>query len=105
MPDNKSEADQDFSMGDALRIAHQCTIDVTGNNHPFEPDSTLEGYGIVTSEQVSLDKKDIRTNKSIGLPAYKRTIDPNALKDVTNQWTITELSDVIFDSSTPEGGE
>jgi len=101
MSGTRPETEQDFSMGDALQIAHNCTNDVTGNNHPFAPSSTLEEYGIKTSEGISLVKNDIRTNESIGLPAYHRTIAPNALKDVTNEWTITKLSNVIFDFSVP----
>ena len=102
MSANKLSAEEDFSMGDATRIAHNCTIDVTGNNHPLEPNSTLEAYGIKTGEQVSLVKNDVETNKGIGLPAFNRTIDPNALKDLTKKWTIADLSDVIFDDSVPK---
>ena len=94
-------AENDFSLGDALQIAHQCTIDVTGKDHAPEPSATLSNYGIKTGEQISLLKKDIRTNNAIGLPAYGRTINPNAFNEMTTAWTISKLSDVIFDFSTP----
>ena len=98
-------AEDDFTLGDAISIAHKCTVEIAGRDHDLEPSSTLEAYGIKTGEQESLVKKDVRTNGQIGLPAFNRTISPNALKDLTKKWTITKLSDIIFDFSHPTGEE
>lgn len=94
-------ADDDFSLGDALHIAHQCAIDASGRDHELEPGATLTDYGIKTSEKLALLKKDVRTNGAIGLPSFGRTINPNAFNEITTGSTISKLSDVIFDFSTP----
>jgi hypothetical protein len=96
-------ADDDFTRGDALQIAHSCTVDVAGQDHVLDPGSKLFGYGIITGEQEDLVKDDVRTNESIGVPSFNRRIDPNALKDLNRNWTIGKLRDVIFDFSEPLG--
>jgi hypothetical protein len=103
MPDqlstNNSDSD-DFTLGDAVSIAHKCTVEVAGHDHELDPSATLENYGIKTGEQEALLKKDVRTNDDIGVPAFDREINANALKDLNKTWTIGKLRDVIFDSST-----
>lgn len=93
--------DDDFTRGDAFDIAHNCTVDVIGQDHLRDPSATLFQYGIITGEQTDLVKKDVRTNSEIGVPAYGRRIDPNALKDLTRDWAIAKLRDVVFDFSEP----
>ena len=88
-----------FTPGASTAIAHNCTVSVTGNNHPLSPSETLGDYGVFASEQISLIKTTIRTNGDIGLPFFGRSIDPNALKDLNTTWTIMKLADVIFDNS------
>ncbi len=94
-------ADDDFTLGDATTIAHNCTVDVAGHDHVLDPSAKLSDYGIDTSEQEDLLKKDVRTNKGIGVPSFNRSINANALKDLNKGWTITKLRDVIFDTSVP----
>lgn len=91
--------DDDFTRGDALRIAHNCTVDVVGHDHALDPSSKLSGYGIISTQQESLLRHDVLTNNSIGVPSYNRTLDPNALKDLSKDWTIGTLRDVIFENS------
>ena len=88
-----------FTPGLATRMAHNCTVATTGNNHPLNPSDTLGDYGVFSSEQVSLIKTRIREDDDIGLPHFGRSVDPNALKDLNTSWTIMKLSDVIFDNS------
>jgi len=89
----------DFTLGQATDIAHKCAIDVSGQERELDPSAKLEAYNIITAEHEDLLKKDVRTNDAIGLPSYGRTINANALKDLTKQWTIAKLRDVIFDTS------
>jgi hypothetical protein len=96
-------ADDDFTLGDATTIAHNCTIDVAGHGHVLDPSAKLSDYGIETSEQEDLLKKDVRTNNGIGVPSFNRSISPNALKDLNKGWTISKLRDVVFDNSVPVG--
>ena len=96
---------KEFTPGAATEIAHKCTIATTGNNHPLTPSQTLGEYGVFTSEQVLSIKVRIRTDDDIGLPAFGRSISPNALKDLDTGWTIMQLSDVIFDFSFVAGAE
>ena len=91
----------DFTLGQATDIAHNCAIDVTGQERELDPGAKLEVYSVITAEHEDLLKKDIRTNTAIGLPAYGRMINANALKDLTKQWTIAKLRDVIYDTSVP----
>ena len=97
----KNVDSDDFTLGDAVSIAHNCTVEIAGENHELDPSATLEAYGIMTSEQEDLLKKDVRTNQDIGVPAFNRKINANALKDLNRKWTIGKLRDVIFDSSEP----
>jgi hypothetical protein len=94
-------ADDDFTLGDATTIAHNCTVDVAGHDHVLDPSAKLSDYGIDTQEQEDLLKKDVRTNKGIGVPSFNRSINANALKDLNKGWTIAKLRDVIFDTSVP----
>ena len=98
----KTDSD-DFTLGDAVSIAHNCTVEIAGESHELDPSATLEEYGIKSSEQEDLVKKDVRTNNDIGVPAFNRKISPNALKDLNKGWTIGKLRNVIFDSSQPAG--
>ena len=91
--------DENFTLNDSLQIAHNCSNDIGGKNHVLAPSAKLKEYGIITPQQHALLRKDIRTNQSIGLPSYERSIDPNALKNTDSDWTITDLSDVIYDDS------
>jgi hypothetical protein len=93
----------EFTRGKALRVAYDCTIDVTGSGRPLNPGDALVRYNVHTNEQLALIKKNIRTNKSFGLPApkYGRTIRAASLKDLANDWTLRQLGDVIFEQSTP----
>src|SRR5215213_1519001 len=88
-----------FTPGVATRIAHNCTVGTTGNNHPLSPSDTLGDYGVFSGEQISLIKTRIREDEDIGLPHFGRSIDPNAHKDLDTSWTIMKLSDVVFDHS------
>jgi len=88
-----------FTPGAATEIAHKCTVATTGNNHPLSPSETLGDYGVFSGEQISLIKTRIRTDNAIGLPHFARSIDANALKDVSVDTTIMELSNIIFDNS------
>jgi hypothetical protein len=93
-------ANNDFSLGDAERCAHDCATDV-GKSIEFDPSNTLGDYGLTASEQFSLYRKDIRTNTSFGLPSFGRTIDPNALKDLSDSNTILEVGKILKKFSTP----
>jgi len=95
-----NEIANDFSLGDAQRCAHDCATDV-GKTIEFNPRNTLEDYGLISGEQFSLYRKDIRTNTSFGLPSFGRTIDPNALKDLSGSNTILEVGDILKESSVP----
>ena len=90
----------EFTTGDAEQCAHNCAVD-TGKPIQFDPSNTLGDYGLVTPELLSLYRKDIRTNSSIGLPSYQRTINPNALKDISDETTILEVAKILTDSSAP----
>lgn len=94
---------QQFTPGAATEIAHKCTVATTRNNHPLSPGHTLGDYGVFGSEQLSLIKTRIQTDKDIGLPRFGRSINPNALKDVDTGWTIMKLSNVISDQSFDRG--
>lgn len=98
-------AEEDFRRADATMIAHNCSIDVLGNDHELAATETLYQYGMRTGEQLSLLRKDIRENGDFGLPFYQRSIDPNALKNLTTDWTIDSLSSVIYNDSFSLGGE
>jgi hypothetical protein len=93
-------ANNDFSLGDAERCAHDCATDV-GKSIEFDPGNTLGDYGLITPEQFSLYRKDIRTNISFGLPSFGRTVDPNALKDLSDSNTILEVGKILKEFSTP----
>jgi hypothetical protein len=90
----------DFSLGDAQRCAHDCATDV-GKTIEFDPSNTLGDYGLITPEQFSLYRKDVRTNGSFGLASFRRTINPNALKDISGSNTILEVGNILKEFSTP----
>lgn len=94
-------ANDDFTGGDATQVAYQCTIDITGSDRALDPGAKLSDYNVQTDQELSLIKQDIRDNTGIGLPAYGRTIDIAELGGLANDWTIQQLSDVIYDKSTP----
>lgn len=98
--ESMTEIANDFSLGDAQRCAHDCATDV-GKTIEFNPSNTLEDYGLISGQQLSLYRKDIRTNTSFGLPSFGRTIDPNALKDLSGSNTILEVGDILKESSVP----
>src|SRR5882724_3702685 len=95
---------EEFTSGKALRVAYNCTIDVTGSGRPLSPGDTLVRYNVHTNDQLALIKKNIRTNKSFGLPApqYGRKIKAAALKDLAIDWTLRQLADVVLRQSTPK---
>jgi hypothetical protein len=94
----------EFTRGKALRVAYDCTIDVTGSGRALSPGDTLVRYNVHTNEQLALIKKNIRTNKSFGLPApnYDRRIKAAALKDLAIDWTLRQLGNLIFEQSTAQ---
>jgi hypothetical protein len=96
-------ANNNFNRGDATQIAYQCTIDITGSNRALDPSAKLSFYNVQTEQEVFLIKKDIRENTRIGLPAYDRIIDLAELNDLSKDWTILQLSDVIYRKSTSTG--
>lgn len=93
-------ANNNFNRGDATQIAYQCTIDITGSSRDLDPSAKLSFYNVQTEQHIFLIKKDIRENEGIGLPAYERTINLAELNDLAKDWTILQLSDVIFKKST-----
>ncbi len=91
----------DFTPGLAIRVGYNSVIDVTGSNRPLTPADTLDRYNVVDDDQILLIRNNIIENDSFGLPKFDRTIDPDALKDLNNGWSLRDLGDVIFDESTP----
>jgi hypothetical protein len=91
----------DFTPGIAIRVGYNSVIDVTGSNRPLTPADTLARYNVVDDDQILLITTNIIENNSFGLPKFERTIDPDALKDLNNGWSLRDLGDVIFDESAP----
>jgi hypothetical protein len=90
-----------FTPGVALRVGYNCVVDVTKSNRPIEPSEELRRYNVRTDQHVLLIDNNIHTNRRIGLPAHRRTMPINALKDMDSSWTMRQLGDVIFQNSVP----
>lgn len=89
-----------FTPGAAMTIAYKSVTTTTGSHSPVEPTATLAQYNAHDQDLPSIRDK-ILNNKEFGLPHYQRTMDPNALKDMSTGWTLQKLADLIFDESTP----
>lgn len=91
----------ELSPGVALRIGFNSVIDVTGSGRPLNPGDELSRYNVKDDDQILLIKNNVRHNQSFGLPAFGHRIDPDALKDLANDWTLRDLGDVIFENAEP----
>jgi hypothetical protein len=91
--------DVDFTPGEAMLIAYKSVTTTTGSAEPITPTATLAKYGAREPDIPTIRNKVIN-NPQYGLPFYGRTMDPNALKDLSTSWTLQELADVTFDEST-----
>jgi hypothetical protein len=85
-----------FTPGDSMFVAHQSVVKTTGSGEPAIPTATLDMYNVNTNQQLQGIKDRIRNNPDFGLPFFKRSIDPNALKDIATDTVLQDLADLIF---------
>jgi hypothetical protein len=81
--------------GDADNVAYDCTTRITGTDLPFDPDSSLERYGVHTEVQCQLITVLIVNDRNIGVPAYGCHMSANDLRDLGAGWKMGTLSDRI----------
>ena len=89
-----------FTPGAALNVAYQSVIATTGSTEPVEPLATLTKYNAVAQDMPAIRER-ILTDAGFGLPFHDRTMNANALKDLSPGWTLQKLADIVFDESNP----
>ncbi len=85
-----------FTPGDSMFVSHQSVVKTTGSGEPAIPTATLDMYNVNSNQQLQGIKDRIRNNPDFGLPFFKRSIDPNALKDIATDTVLQDLADLIF---------
>lgn len=90
----------EFTPGAAMNIAYRSVTATTGSAEPIDPLGKLSQYNAV-DQDIPAIRARIRTDHEFGLPRYAHDINGNALKDMSTQWSLQQLADVIFDESTP----
>jgi phage gp37-like protein len=85
-----------FTPGDAMFVAHQSVVKTTGSGEPAVPTATLDMYNVNTNQQLQAIRNRIRNDSDFGLPSFKRSIDPNALKDIATDTVLQDLADLVF---------
>ena len=88
----------DFTPGAAINIAYQSVTTTTGSGEPVEPLASLAKYNAKGADIPAIRDK-VMNNTDFGLPLYHKTMDPNALKDMSPAWTLQKLADVIFNEA------
>jgi len=88
----------DFTPGEAMLIAYRSVTTTTGSAEPITPTATLAKYGAREPDIPTIRDKVIN-NPEYGLLFYERSLNPNALKDLSTSWTLQELADITFDES------
>ncbi|MGB8508206.1 MAG: hypothetical protein WCD76_07370 [Pyrinomonadaceae bacterium] len=90
-----------FTPGDAMFVAHTSVIKTTNSGESADPSATLDMYNVNTGQQLQGITSRIRNNTQFGLPHFKRSIDPNALKDIATDTVLQDLADIVFFQSFP----
>ena len=95
-----ANATPNFTPGAAMHIAYRSVTTTTGSGSPVTPLATLAQYNALAQDLPAIRSRILNDN-SYGLPLYRRTMDPNALKDMSTGWTLQKLADIVYDESTP----
>ena len=90
----------EFTPGAAMHIAYRSVTATTGSGSPVTPLATLRQYNALAQDFPAIRSRILNDN-GFGLPLYGRTMDPNALKDMSTGWTLQKLADLVYDESTP----
>ena len=84
---------------DADNVAYDCTTRITGSDRPFDPQMTLEQYGVHTDVQCQSITVLIVNDRNIGVPFYGCHMSANDLRDLAPGWKMGKLSGRIADTA------
>jgi hypothetical protein len=88
----------------ATNVTIAC-VQKVGHHQNVTEDQKLSDAGIGTEDRVDALVNVITNDKTVGVPSQGSTIEPNAFHDIDSSSSVGDVSDIVAQKATAEGGD